>query len=687
MPKRLLIIIVCLLAAVLLIACSQATPDSPGKKSDKFETDEVEEESFESGPKKQSVTDHTCTIHIAGQEFTGLFTGILNEDKPEGEGKFKSDKLIYTGTFNGDTADTGKIGGFPMTIMLQGNVTDGIYQGDVTSGQMSGEGSFTSDSLVYQGTFESGVPSGSGTITGFPCSVTIAELPLTGSYTGPISSFLPEGEGAFEADKTKYTGTFKEGAAVDGTVADLALSLNITETSYAGFYSGAVTGGMLTGSGTFTADAIKYTGSFEASALKDGSIENFPLKVTVQGTELSGAYSGAVTGGVLTGSGTFTADAVKYTGSFEAGTVKDGSIESFPLKVTVYGTEISGTYQGPVAAGALTGDASFTSDSLSYTGTFSSGAMTGDGTFSSISASITFQDHSFSGTYAGQTAAFLPSGEGSFDAPADAEGYYLSFSGTFSQGALGTGTLKTNHCGITFGSDETDSYTHLGTYEGPLTDGALSGTDCHFSAVNDYHISYDQTGNVVNGSFNGPAIATYHMPDGDLIFERTYENGVPLYTTPSSIFALRMIAKEYGQNLIPLITYNFIKTHEQAFFYGADSSEVEALVSDVTYMQSYNDPVTYAGKVIKMEGATFYNSNLWDDYPGGYALLWFTLTTPDDNNHVIWLGVFGTLEEMTALQAEYTKGQAVSFIAVPIQPRETDENGNLYQEFLCAKLY
>ena len=686
MTRRLLSILVCLLAALLLIACSQPTPESSGKKSDKFETDEVEEESFESGPKKQSVTDHECTVHIAGQEFTGLFTGTLNEDKPEGEGKFKSDKLIYTGTFVAGKADTGKIGGFPLTIMIQGTVISGIYQGDVASGQMSGTGSFTSDDLSYEGSFESGVPSGTGTITGFPCSVTIAELPLTGSYTGPISSFQPEGEGTFEADKTKYTGTFKESTALDGTVSDLALSLTIAETSYAGFYSGAVTGGMLTGSGTFTADAVKYTGSFEASALKDGSIENFPLKVTVQGTELSGAYSGAVTGGVLTGSGTFTADAVKYTGSFEAGTVKDGSIESFPLKVTVYGTEISGTYQGPVAAGALTGDASFTSDSLSYTGTFSSGAMTGDGTFSSISASITFQDHSFSGTYAGQTAAFLPSGEGSFDAPADAEGYYLSFSGTFSQGALGTGTLKTNYCAITFGSEETDSRTYLGTYEGPLTDGALSGTDCHFSGTNDYHIPFDLIGTMVNGSFDGPATQTYHMPDGDFVFERTYSNGATNYTTPCSFVANRMVAVEYGQNRIPVATYNFIKAHEQAFRYGGDTSEVEALVSDVTYMQSYNDPAAYAGKVIKVEGASFYNTVLWDNYPGGYALLWFTLGMPDDDSHAVWLAVFGTIEEMTALQSQFSKGQTVNFIGVPLQPAYPDDTNNIYQEFLCAKL-
>ena len=192
---------------------------------------------------------------------------------------------------------------------------------------------------------------------------------------------------------------------------------------------------------------------------------------------------------------------------------------------------------------------------------------------------------------------------------------------------------------------------------------------------------------MVNGSFDGPATQTYHMPDGDFVFERTYSNGATNYTTPCNFVANRMVAVEYGQNRIPVATYNFIKAHEQAFRYGGDTSEVEALVSDITYMQSYNDPAAYTGKVIKVEGASLYHTVLWDYYPGGYALLWFTLAMPDDDSHVVWLAVFGTIEEMTALQSQFSKGQTVNFIGVPLQPAYPDDTNNIYQEFLCAKLY
>ena len=685
--RRIYILLAAFLLAALLVSCSTATPESSGK-SDKVETSEVEEVSYEAGPKKQSVTDYELTLSVAGQDYTGRFTGTLNEGKPEGEGKFTSGKLIYTGTFKDLAVDTGKIGGYPMSVLIKDTDYAGTYQGDVTSGQMAGNGSFTGDSLVYEGTFEGGAPTGTGTFTSLPCEALIAGQALAGSYTGPASAFVPEGEGSFTSDKISYTGTFAAGSAADGTVSELPLAVKVQETDITGTYTGVIAAGAVTGEGVLAADPFRYTGSFEAGALKDGVIENFPLKVTVHGAEISGTYTGVLAGGAITGEGSLAADPVKYTGSFEAGIPKDGTMENLPLKVTVQGTEISGTYTGPIASGEATGSATFTSDALTYTGTFTSGAMTGDGTFSSIAAAITFQDRTFTGTYAGLATAFLPNGEGTFEAPADADGYYLSFSGTFSQGALGTGTLKTNHCSITFRSSDSDEpYSRLGTYEGPLADGALTGTDCHFSAVNGYYISYDQTGSMVNGSFDGPAVATYHMPDGDLIYERTYENGLSLYTTPSGYIGSMMITEDYGQTLIPLATYNFIRDHEPAFRYGGDSSEVEALVSDVPYMQSYNDPAAYAGKVVRVEGAPFYGSSLWDDYPGGYALLSLTLTMPDNRAHAIWLHIFGTVEEMTALQAQFTDGQTVSFIGVPLQPVEDSDQDYIYQRYLCAKFY
>ena len=276
MTKRILVFFSCVLCAVLLISCSQATPESSGKK-DKFETEEVEEQSFAAGPKKQSVTDHALSVQIAGQEFAGYFTGTLNEGIPEGEGRFKAEKLIYKGTFQGIEADTGTVGGYPLTVQFSGSEYTGIYQGDIVSGKLTGTGSFTSENLLYDGSFENGVPTGTGSVTKLPVSITISAQPLSGSYTGPIAGFLPEGEGSFEADKTKYSGTFSTGAAQDGSASDLAVTIKIAETDYIGFYTGPVAGGVLTGDGTFTADQLSYSGSFETGALKDGTLANFPL--------------------------------------------------------------------------------------------------------------------------------------------------------------------------------------------------------------------------------------------------------------------------------------------------------------------------------------------------------------------------------------------------------------------------
>lgn len=632
MTKRILVFFSCVLCAVLLISCSQATPESSGKK-DKFETEEVEEQSFAAGPKKQSVTDHALSVQIAGQEFAGYFTGTLNEGIPEGEGRFKAEKLIYKGTFQGIEADTGTVGGYPLTVQFSGSEYTGIYQGDIVSGKLTGTGSFTSENLLYDGSFENGVPTGTGSVTKLPVSIMISAQPLSGSYTGPITGFLPEGEGSFEADKTKYSGTFAAGAAQDGNASDLAVTIKIAETDYIGFYTGPVAGGALTGDGTFTADQLSYSGSFETGALKDGTLANFPLKVTVQGTEISGIYN------------------------------------------------------GPVAAGALTGDASFTSDGLTYSGTFSSGAMTGDGTFSSITATISFQDRAFTGTYTGQTSAFLPNGEGSFEAPSDGEGYYLSFTGTFLSGGLGTGTLSTNHCTVTFLTMlSKESYTRLGTYSGTITDGILTG-DGTFSCANDNQITYDETGHLDNGSFNGIIHCIFHLAEGDLVADRTFTGGQESMTNPSHYFGHSMITSDYGKSPYEIAVYNMIRDHDQAFFYRNDGSELEALVSGMTYDEYYSDPKGNAGKLLKVEGATLYSCTLWTDYPDA-SLIYLTLLMPGSQNQVVWLGLFGTAEEVTALESTFTKGQTISFIALPLKTAPSEENENyIYIDALAGKIW
>lgn len=124
---------------------------------------------------KKDVKDKEITLEINGEEYSGKYTGQLEDDVPNGSGKFSmkedDDYLIYSGKWKeGKFSGKGKLKTNIYIIDFSGTQTEGIYNGETLNGEASGDGSFeavNSDKVKYKysGEFKKGTFHGQGTTT------------------------------------------------------------------------------------------------------------------------------------------------------------------------------------------------------------------------------------------------------------------------------------------------------------------------------------------------------------------------------------------------------------------------------------------------------------------------------------------------------------------------------------------
>lgn len=212
--------------------------------------------------------------------------------------------------------------------------------------------------------------------------------------------------------------------------------------TYAGSCSAPLKDGAAEGEGVFTSsEGWRYTGSFSGGAMTVGSVTDLPCTVTLSGLETRGLYTGAVSSLKPEGPGVFIAGDGSYTGSFLGGAPADGQCESFPVSVSLAAVQVRGAYTGSVTGGLLSGSGSFVSEadgrSVSFEGSWQDGRIAGAGrlTFDGL---IIGGDR---GRFEGETLDSLPSGQGEFTAR-NSENVDYRYSGEWKNGLYdGQGSL------------------------------------------------------------------------------------------------------------------------------------------------------------------------------------------------------------------------------------------------------
>ena len=507
--------------------------------------------------------------------------------------------------------------------------------------------------------------------------VTIDGDKYEGSYTGEVENDVPTGEGVFVADDDfTFTGTFDKGKPIDGTLEDFPMTRSVYGQEMKGLYNGPLAEKELTGEGTFTSGDFVYSGYFEYGYFKGSAdVTNMPYSMEKFERTLEGIYTGAVEDLRPSGNGKFTFDEASYTGIFKDGLFENGDLSNCSLSIKIGQEHFSGMFSGSVAEGVLSGDGTFTTESMTYEGTFEDDAPTGDGKISGYVYELFFQDYSFIGTYDGQIDAFYPDGDGVFNLPANGDNPYLIYSGTFQDGALKDGSIETNHCTLVFVNTDGTENNRLGSFTGGLQDGLPSGEGT-FYAVNNYSEPYILTGTFRNGRAHGDMTQTVLLTEGDLVWTREYVDGDPIFKAAADYCAVLLVQNETNTKLnVSLKTFDLLKKYE-ADFTGLTNSETlkQLLNKDLTQQKAYADLNTYGGQIGKFENFAIYTVGevvqLYDDL---YVRYLSTLSK-DDSQAVIWVGIFGSKEYLESLQ--YQKDDVLTIWGTPMYIDIRDDNYN-----------
>ena len=517
-----------------------------------------------------------------------------------------------------------------------------------------------------------------------PMSMTINGAAYEGTFTGILQGGLPEGNGSFSSGEFVFKGNFAEGKITDGNLTDFPLTITVGETEMSGTYNGEVQDGMVTGKGSFDADPFTYRGAFTAGVpTGEGQVTALPMSQKLAGQTYSGFYKGTVRDLTADGEGTFEAGSVSYKGSFSAGVPSGGLLTDCPMTVDFHGQTVSGKYTGTMTNGVIAGEGTLTSDTFSYTGTFAEDVPTGSGDVTGYAFTVVFQDYSFAGVYEGKVESFVPEGTGKFEAPADADGFYMNFSGTFAAGGLQDGTLDTNHCKETL-TDHNDGHTfyHLGTYQGAVAGGLLNGPG-HFSGYSNLY-NYEYDGEFHDGKPNGVFTYTYHLPEGDLLWDKKLEEGKVIWRSIEDYFGNLIADRSLAESRFSLTLYNFIRSHRDAFNGLTGDAELKALANNVvTYDQLFNDPASYNETIIKFNNYRIFSIEIQEWAPG-LDVVYITATSEANTNNILWtrcVGPHGFFKE-----DQFQEGQVVTIWGVAARS-EADDRPNVDYHYLTVFIF
>ena len=531
----------------------------------------------------------------------------------------------------------------------------------------------------------------SGGIQETAISLSIGGTLYEGTYTGRLVNDLPEGKGTFTSGEFMYQGTFAGGSATDGKLTKYPLTLQVDETMFSGVYNDDVTGGAITGTGSFDADSFTYRGTFtDGVPTGSGQVSGMTVSLQFGAKTFAGIYRGEVMDLLPQGNGSFERQSsneneavpenehVKFEGSFENGAALTGTLTNCPADMTFGDMSISGRYDGPFTDGAINGEGRFASDTLSYAGGFEANVPTGNGRITGYPYTLMFQDYGFTGVYEGDIKAFLPDGSGVFDAPQVADGVYLNFTGTFAGGALMDGTLDTNQCTVyTVSREDGSLLPHTGSYQGGLAGGVPNGSG-HFAGKGT-NFPYEYDAEFHDGKPTGLVAYTYHLPEGDLVWEKERQEGVMIFRSIVDYLANLIVEESDASKRVPLSAYEFIKTHQTAFNGLTGNADLKAMAdARATYDKVYADPAGFSQSVIKFSN---YKIEYVEIYQWSTELdeLLITATSEANGNHALWLRALGPHGTFQADQ--FKEGQVITVWGV-VTTAFPDDRENVNYQYL-----
>lgn len=220
-------------------------------------------------------------------------------------------------------------------------------------------------------------------------AVTLRQPALTAAFTGTEEN--GELRGSFTGDDWRFEGTAASRKLTEGMAQDLPCVLDFDNTALSGRWTGPWAGGAPAGEGTFVAESgAVFAGTADRGAAREGQVGDMPLTLTWCGSAYTGAYTGTLTGGRPSGQGRFegfnaVGQSLSWDGGWSEGAIAGaGTLRADRLLTEREGQEVSGTYDGAGADGLPAGQGVFSSlDAqgvpFTYTGAWAAGLMDGPG--------------------------------------------------------------------------------------------------------------------------------------------------------------------------------------------------------------------------------------------------------------------------------------------------------------------
>lgn len=253
-----------------------------------------------------NVTNKETKITADGKEYSALYSGVMLNRAPYGEGNFvvqdENGTWDFVGVINRNGTISGAVSGMPMHITMGGTEYPLHYTGQVDNGMPTGEGYFDAGDWTFTGTIFNGVMNGQA--AGLPVPVKLSNETTTILYSGEIEDNQLNGDVAVENEQIDVS--FQDG-------------------KYTGAFTGVLKYGVPNGQGTFKSDgtpSLEYTGEWESGYISgSGQISGSNIMVYILGAQRHGAYSGGYVNGMAEGEGTFSGtddegNSFTYTGPF-----------------------------------------------------------------------------------------------------------------------------------------------------------------------------------------------------------------------------------------------------------------------------------------------------------------------------------------------------------------------------------
>ena len=169
------------------------------------------------------IVDYPCLMELAGEPFMGFYSGAVKDALPQGEGRFVSHDIEYTGSFSAGQPDSGEVTALPLSLSYREQTYTGLYSGSLQKAVPDGEGVFAGTSaggaaLRLSGHWEGGSPAGEGALTADRCETVLCGEAVVGSYDGECKDGIPSGHGSFsgrngEGIRFTYEGEWENGLA------------------------------------------------------------------------------------------------------------------------------------------------------------------------------------------------------------------------------------------------------------------------------------------------------------------------------------------------------------------------------------------------------------------------------------------------------------------------------------------